>query len=179
MQFKKLPIEGSFLVTHNLFSDDRGIFGREFCSDVINKFFKYHPKFKISQTNISFNKKRGTLRGFHYQTGSFAETKIITLYQGEIYDVIIDLRKNSKTYNKWQSIKINNNKIQSLIIPEGCANAFLTLKDNTIVHYITNKKYNQKFERGIKYDDPKYKVDWPIKPKKISIKDLSWKLNKI
>ena len=67
-----------------------------------------------------------------------------------------------------------SNKIQSLIIPKGCANAFLTLKDNTIVHYITNKNYNQKFEKGIKYDDSKYKVKWPFRPKKISSKDLMW-----
>lgn len=174
MQFKKLSIEGLFLVTHNLFSDDRGIFGREFCSELMNDSLKYSPKFKVLQTNISLNKKKGTLRGFHYQTGNFAETKIITLYQGEIYDVVIDLRKKSKTYKKWQSVKINSNTIQSLIIPKGCANAFFTLKDNTIVHYITNKKYNQKFERGIKYDDPKYKVKWPFKPNKISSKDLKW-----
>ncbi len=174
MKFKKLSIEGLFLVTHNLFKDDRGMFGREFCFKKFNRFLKYTPKLKVSQTNISFNKKSGTLRGFHYQIGSYAETKIITLYQGEIYDVVIDLRKKSKTYKKWQSIKINTNKIQSLIIPKGCANAFLTLKDNTIVHYITNKHYNQKFEKGIKYDDPKYKVKWPFRPKKISSKDLMW-----
>ena len=174
MKFKKLAIEGCFLVEHNLYKDDRGMFGREFCADILNKSYKYIPKFKVSQTNISFNKLRGTLRGFHYQAGKSAETKIITLYQGEIYDVIIDLRKNSKTFNKWQGIKINSNKIKSLIVPKGCANAFLTLKNNTIVHYITNKKYNQKLEKGITYDDPKYKVRWPFKPKKISLKDLNW-----
>jgi dTDP-4-dehydrorhamnose 3,5-epimerase len=174
MQFKKLSIEGLYLITHNLFNDHRGMFGREFCSKEIDKFFKYSPKFRVAQTNISFNKKKGTLRGFHYQIGKSAETKIITLYQGEIYDVIIDLRKKSKTYKKWASIKINSNKIQSLIIPKGCANAFLTLKDNTIVHYITNKNYNKKSERGIRFNNIKYNIKWPLKPKIISKKDMAW-----
>jgi dTDP-4-dehydrorhamnose 3,5-epimerase len=173
MQFKKLSIEGLYLITHNLFNDHRGMFGREFCSKEIDKFFKYSPKFRVAQTNISFNKKKGTLRGFHYQIGKSAETKIITLYQGEIYDVIIDLRKKSKTYKKWASIKINSNKIQSLIIPKGCANAFLTLKDNTIVHYITNKNYNKKSERGIRFNNIKYNIKWPLKPKIISKKDMA------
>lgn len=174
MKFKKLSIEGSFLIKHDLYKDDRGMFGREFCSDILNKYYKCNPKFKIFQTNISFNTLKGTLRGFHYQVGKSSEIKIITLYQGEIFDVIIDLRKGSKTFNKWQSIKISSNNVHSLIIPKGCANAFLTLKDNTIVHYITNKKYNQSLERGIRYDDPKFNVKWPIKPKKISFKDQNW-----
>ena len=171
MQFKKLSIEGLYLITHNLFNDHRGMFGREFCSKEIDKFFKYSPKFRVAQTNISFNKKKGTLRGFHYQIGKSAETKIITLYQGEIYDVIIDLRKKSKTYKKWASIKINSNKIQSLIIPKGCANAFLTLEDNTSVLYFHSEYYNPSSSKSLNYNDKQFNFDWPYSPMVISDKD--------
>ena len=175
MKFKKLKIKGAFLIKHSLFKDTRGKFGREFCSEIIDKNLKLKFKYKAEQTNISFNYKRGTLRGFHYQIGKSAETKILSVYQGEIFDVILDLRKNSKTFNKWVYLKINSKNMQSIIIPEGCSNAFITLKKNTIVHYITNKKYNKKLERGVRYNDPKFRIKWPLRPKKISNKDLKWK----
>ena len=175
MKFKKLKIKGAFLIKHSLFQDDRGKFGREFCSEMFKKNLKLKLKYKVSQTNISINKNSGTLRGFHYQIGKSAEIKIISVYQGEIFNVILDLRKNSKSYKKWICFKINSKKVHSFVIPEGCANAFITLKKDTIVHYITNKKYNKKNERGVRYNDPKFKIKWPLIPKTISNKDLKWK----
>tara|TARA_B100001057_G_C22811886_1_gene935748 strand:+ start:145 stop:666 length:522 start_codon:yes stop_codon:yes gene_type:complete len=173
MKIKKLPIQGSFVIEHNLYKDTRGMFGREFCDKIISKSLKLRS-YKIRQTNISFNKKSGTLRGFHYQIGKSAETKIITLYKGAIYDVILDLRKNSPTFKKWHSLKIKEDKICSIIVPKGCANAFLTLKDDSIIHYITNKNYNKKLERGVRYNDARYNIKWPSKPKIISKKDMAW-----
>ena len=93
---------------------------------------------------------------------------------GKIFNVILDLRKNSKTYLQKQQIKLDNYKFQSLFIPKGCANAFLTMEDNTIVHYYVDKDYYPKFAKGIRYNDPLFKINWPIKPKVISKKDLSW-----
>ena len=179
MKFKKLKIKGAFIINHSLYNDDRGRFGREFCYQIFNKYLRLNNKFKVLQTNISFNKKSRTLRGFHYQIGKSAETKVISVYEGEIYDVILDLSKNSKTFKKWIGFKINSKKLQSIIVPKGCANAFITLKNNTIVHYITNKKYNKKLERGMRYDDPEFKIKWPQIPKHISKKDLSWKFYNI
>ena len=173
MIFEKLKIDGAFKITHDLFKDHRGAFGREFCIDKFSKILK--KKYKVVQTNISFNKKECTLRGFHYQKGSGSEEKIITLLNGAMYDIIVDLRKKSKTYKKWVGIKINEKKITSIFIPKGCANAFLTLKKNSIVHYITNKNYNNKKEDGVRFDDPFFNFRWPKKIKVISKKDLRWK----
>lgn len=173
MIFKKLKIHGAYKITHNLFKDHRGAFGREFCSDQFYKILK--KRYRVLQTNVSFNSKKYTLRGFHYQKDFFSEDKIITLLNGEIYDIIVDLRKKSKTYKKWIGIKMNHKKITSLFIPKGCANAFLTLKNNSIIHYITNKNYNKYKENGIRFDDPLFNFKWPKKIKIISKKDLQWK----
>ena len=170
MQFKKLSIEGLYLITHNLFNDHRGMFGREFCSKEIDKFFKYSPKFRVAQTNISFNKKKGTLRGFHYQKYPFEEEKIIKCLTGRIFDVVIDLRKNSKTYMNYFSTKLNSGN-KMLFIPRGFAHAFQTLEDNTTIMYLHGNKYNPKYQNGIFYNSNEFNIKWPINKKIISTRD--------
>ena len=174
MKFQRLPIKGSYLITHNLHNDKRGSFGRQFCFQTFKKVLK-EKNIKIQQTNISFNKKRGTLRGFHYQIKRYSEIKVLTILTGCIFDIILDLRKNSHTFKKFVSINLSDKKIQSIVVPKGCANAFITKKNNTIIHYLTTKKYNPNFERGIRYDDMSFNFKWPMKPKIISAKDKSWK----
>ena len=172
MEFKKLEIEGVYLISPKPFKDRRGLFRRHFCSSE----FKHHKiDSKVKQCNISENKFKGTLRGFHYQTYPFQESKTLSCLNGEIYDVVVDLRKNSKTYKKWVSINLNDKNRLSIHIPKGCANAFLTLKNNSIIHYYCSQKYSPKFEKGIRFNDPAFNFKWPIKPKIISEKDKNHK----
>ena len=168
MKFKKLKIKGVYLISPKPFKDSRGLFRRHFC---LSEFNQYNIDNKVNQCNVSENKFKGTLRGFHYQTYPFQESKTLSCLKGEIYDVVVDLRKNSKTYKKWVSVILNDKNRFSVHIPKGCANAFLTLKSNSIIHYYCSQKYSPKFEKGIRFNDQAFKFKWPIKPKVISEKD--------
>ena len=170
MQVLKTNFDKLFIIKKKLIKDKRGLFYRDFCEDQLKKL-----KFKIKQTNISFNHKSYTLRGFHYQKYPYGEDKIITCLSGEIINVSIDLRKNSKTYLKIFSIKINSKNKISLLVPKGFANAYLTLKKNTKILYYMSQFYKPSFANGIRYDDPFFDFKWPKKPKVISNKDLSFK----
>ncbi len=175
MNFKKLNIKGQFLIKHNIFKDKRGSFKRSFC---LNQMRTKKINFVIKQGNISENFNKGTLRGFHYQS-SKQDSKIITCVSGAIFHVTIDVRERSKTYLKVSKNVLSSKNKNSLIVPGGCANAFLTLEKNTIVHYYMNQFYNPKNDKGFKYDDTFFKIKWPIKPKIISKKDKSYTNYKI
>jgi dTDP-4-dehydrorhamnose 3,5-epimerase len=170
MKIFKQKIKGLYLVKNTSFKDHRGIFSRQYCKKKLKKIFS-----RISQVNISKNFSKGTLRGFHYQTRKSAEIKMITLLKGSIYDIVVDLRVKSKTYLKWQFFNLDEKNIHSIILPKGCANAFLTLKNDTIISYLTSSNHNLRLEKGIRYNDPKFNFKWPIKVVKISKKDKSWK----
>lgn len=168
MIITELSLKNVYLIKHNVFSDDRGYFKRLFCK---NELKKNGIVFDNKQSNYSFNKKKYTLRGFHFQKKPFQEDKIISCISGKIYDIILDLRPKSKTFLKWISVDIDSKDSISLIIPKGCANAWLTIKDNTSLIYYHSQFYKPKSELSIRYNDPFFKFIWPSKPKKISIKD--------
>ena len=170
MKFLKTKISGVIIIKPEPFKDQRGLFRRHFCKLEFKKN-KITPL--VSQSNISENLKKGTLRGFHYQISPHGEGKTLSCLSGKIYDIVVDLRKNSKTYGKWISVILDSKNRNSVHIPPGCANAFLTLRDKCIIHYYCSKKYNPKYERGIRYNDLFFKFKWPIKPKIISAKDKS------
>ena len=129
----------------------------------------------MSQGNISENPYKWTLRGFHYQIGKHQEAKTITCITGSIFDVIIDLRKDSPTYLKHISLEISSINKKSIHIPKGCANAWLTLEPNTIIHYYMSTPYKPGFDCGIRYDDKFFNIKWPFPPKIISQKDKNYK----
>ena len=168
MKFLKTKIQGVYIIKPTPFKDKRGEFRRHFCKI---EFLQNGINGKVMQCNISENKHKGTLRGFHYQKYPYSEAKTISCLKGEIYDVVIDLRKKSKTYKKWISIRLTEKNNFSLHVPKGCANAFLTLKKNSIIHYYISKRYFPKKERGIKFNDSSFNVKWPFKPIFISKKD--------
>lgn len=176
MKFLKQKIKDVFIIKPEPFEDKRGAFRRHFCKKELKKF---GIETSVQQANISENPKRGTLRGFHYQKKPHQEAKTISCLKGSFFDVIIDLRKNSPTYRKWQSFVITEKNRLSLHIPKGCANAFLTLENNTLIHYYCSNSYNPKFESGVLFNDPSLKIKWPFKPIHISEKDKSHKLLKI
>ena len=171
MKIKKNKIASSYLITLNSFEDERGSFTRLFDKKV---FRELKVSNQVVQTNFSVSKKKGTIRGFHFQKKPFEEMKSVTCIKGEIFDVIIDLRKKSKTYMKWEGFRLNENRRHILIVPAGCAHAFQTLTNNAEVLYFCSQFYNPKKESGIRWNDKKFKVKWPIKPSNISQKDKNW-----
>ena len=170
MNFISQKINGLFLIIPDLHIDERGVFRRSFCKEV---FEKNGVSFNSLQGNISENSNKHTLRGFHYQSSPSNESKIITCVTGSLFNIVLDLRKKSNTYKQWSALEINSKKRQSIYVPAGCANAFLTLEENTIVHYYMNDSYNPNTYKGIRYNDPAFSFKWPFEPKIISEKDLN------
>jgi len=170
MNFTEQRVSGCFLIEHELYEDDRGVFKRSFCSKV---FGDNDIDFTVKQANISENKNKYTLRGFHYQSGNSKEAKILSCISGSIYNVVIDIRQNSKTYKQSFSIELNEKNRFSLYVPSGCANAYLTLKKNTVVNYLMGDYYDPSSYSGFRYNDPAFNIKWPACPKFISDKDLN------
>ena len=171
MKFISQNIKDHFLIIPEPHQDERGVFRRSYCQD---EFSKYGIDFKVKQGNISENLHKHTLRGFHYQLPPSNESKIITCVTGALYNVVLDIRIKSKTYKQWAALEISSKKRESIYIPAGCANAFLTLEKNTVIQYFMGDFYKPKLYRGFRYDDPYFSIKWP-KPKVISRKDLSFK----
>ena len=170
MKFVNQKIDGIYLIKPTLHQDERGVFRRSFCED---EFASHGIKFNVKQGNISENFKKHTLRGFHYQISPSKESKIISCITGSIYNVVIDLREDSETYHEWFALEISSINKESIYVPEGCANAFLTMSENTIVHYYMGDSFSLNTYHGIRYNDPMFSVDWPFEPKVISQKDLN------
>ena len=169
MKFIAQSIPGLFLIFPDLHQDDRGVFRRSFCKA---EFAQHGIDFDVKQGNISENFKQHTMRGFHYQVPPSNESKVISCVSGALYNVVLDLRKDSKMYQKWVVLEVSAVKRESMHIPAGCANAFLTMEDNTIVHYYMGDYFGPSAYRGFRYNDPKFAVKWPCEPEVISEKDL-------
>ena len=176
MIFNKTKIADMYLIGPEIFKDKRGYFRRNFCE---KKIKEKNISFRIKQCNVSENFKKGTLRGFHFQKKSKNDSKIITCIRGRIINVTIDLRKNSKTYLSHQKIELSSKNRKSVLVPGNCANAFITLEDNTIIQYYMSEFFNKKNDDGLRYDDKFFNIKWPLKPKIISDKDKSFKDFKI
>tara|TARA_B100001057_G_scaffold496551_1_gene598300 strand:- start:910 stop:1443 length:534 start_codon:yes stop_codon:yes gene_type:complete len=172
MKLIRTKIHGMYLIKPELFKDKRGIFRRNFCEKI---FKRKNIIFEIKQCNISENFKRGTLRGFHYQRKTKKDSKIITCISGRILNVTIDLRRESKTYLKVIRTYLSSKNRKSLLVPSNCANAFLTLENNTIIQYYMSEFFNKNNDGGIRYNDKYFNIKWPFKPKVISKKDFNYK----
>ena len=172
MKFLPQKINDLLLITPDLHRDDRGVFRRSFCE---KEFKEYGINFGVKQGNISENYKKHTIRGFHYQVRPFSEDKIITCAKGEIFVVLININKKSKHYLKHLKIRLDEKLNKSLLISKNCASAFLTLKKNTLVFYYMSNFYKKRKDLGIRYNDPKLKINWPYKPKVISNRDKNFK----
>ncbi|MBC8227527.1 MAG: dTDP-4-dehydrorhamnose 3,5-epimerase family protein [Gammaproteobacteria bacterium] len=170
MKFTAQKISELYLINPDPHEDERGIFRRSFC---VNEFKKNGISFEVKQGNISENFNKHTMRGFHYQVEPSNESKIISCVTGSLYNVVIDLREKSQTFKQWVGLNLDAVNRDSIYVPAGCANAFLTMSNNTIVHYYMGDSFNSDSYRGIRYNDPYFSVEWPNKPKFISKKDLT------
>lgn len=168
MKFLKQKINGVYLIEPEPFKDNRGIYRRHFCQ----KELKDHSiNFRVAQANVVENKKRYTLRGFHFQKPPFEEGKLLSCLKGSAYDIVLDIDPSSKTYLKWIEFKLDDKNRRSLYIPPSCTHAILTLEDDTIIHYYSSEFYSPGVEGGIRYNDPYFKFIWPHQPIVISEKD--------
>lgn len=159
MKFLETPLKGAYLIEIEPHQDERGFFARTFCKE---EFTKHDLKDDFLQCNVSFNHRRGTVRGMHYQVKPFEETKLIRCTRGAIYDVIIDLRQTSDTYLRWYAIELNENNGRMLYVPEGFAHGFQTLEDNTEVFYQMSEFYHPDCAFGVRWDDSAFGIRWPL-----------------
>lgn len=155
--------------------DERGFFTRVFCKGELSK---EGLPFNIVQANMSFTKKRGTIRGMHFQKHPKAEIKIVQCIKGAVYDVAIDLRKGSSTYGKWVGQELTEDNKKMFLIPKGFAHGFQSLKDNSKILYFVSEFYSPKYESGVRWNDPFFNIKWPIKNPIFSEKDKNWPLVK-
>jgi dTDP-4-dehydrorhamnose 3,5-epimerase len=171
MKFTSQLIDGLVLIQPSIFEDSRGSFRRNYCAD---EFKGVGLNFNVCQGNISENSEKYTMRGFHYQKSPSAESKVLTPITGGIHNVVIDLRIQSSTYLKWVALDIWSKDKESLHVPAGCANAFLTLSDTTIVQYYMGDFFKPETYSGFRHDDPFFNIPWPHSPMVISDRDASF-----
>ena len=172
MKFKKTFLKGVYIIIPSPNQDHRGFFQRLFCKKI---FKKNKIENSIVQINNSFSKKKGTTRGLHYQTGRSAECKILRCIKGSLVNIIVDIRKNSKTYLKHTTIKLTAKNRYMSYIPRGFANGLQTLEHNTEIVYFTTNYYNSRKENGLSVLDPRLNIRLPLPIKIISKKDTEWK----
>ena len=171
MKFIVLPLEGAFLVELEKFEDERGFFSRSWCK---NEFEAAGLNGNLAQCNISFNKRKNTLRGMHYQIKPFEEAKLVRCTMGAIYDVIVDLRISSTTFRKWYAIELSAQNHKMLYIPEGLAHGYLTLAENSEIFYQMCEFYHPECARGIRWNDPAFNIKWPDGKIIISARDSGY-----
>ena len=169
MKFIPTGLEGAYVIELEKREDDRGFFARAFC---VNEFKAAGLDSAIVQINNSLSVHKGTLRGMHYQLAPKAEVKIVRCIRGSLYDVIVDLRKDSPTYLKSFGAELSAENRKTMYVPKGFAHGFITLEDNTEAFYLVTEFYAPDRERGIKYNDPSLNIKWPITPTVVSDKDL-------
>lgn len=170
MKITKTPINGLLVISNNMFKDSRGWFSESYNE---SKFIQNDINIKFVQDNHSFSANKGTLRGLHFQIEPYAQTKLVRCTKGRIWDVAVDLRKDSSTYLKWYGLELSRENNKQFLIPKGFAHGFVTLENNCEVQYKVDNFYNKKSDRTIKYNDPSIAIEWPIKEIKLSNKDLN------
>ncbi len=171
MIFTGTKLKDAIIIDVQKLEDNRGFFGRTFCQ---KEFEKMGMNMNVAQANVSFNRKRGTLRGMHYQLAPYGEVKVVRCTRGAIYDVIIDMRRDSATYKQWVGVELREDSYRMLYVPENFAHGFQTLEDETEVIYQVSQFFTAGSERGVRYNDPVFAIDWPLDVSVISEKDRNW-----
>ncbi len=171
MIFQETRLPGVFEIRIEPSADERGFFARSFCQQ---EFRAHGLNPNIAQCNISFNARKGTLRGMHYQAAPHAEAKVVRCTAGAIYDVVIDLRPQSPTFKHWITVNLTAENRLMLYVPEGCAHGFLTLRDATEIFYQMSDFYHPELSRGTRWNDPAFAIVWPEKIEVISERDRTY-----
>ncbi len=168
MQFIKTKFKNAWLIKPQVFQDDRGFFLESYSQE---KFKQQRIDINFVQDNHSFSKKKGVLRGLHFQKPPFTQAKLVRVTKGKVYDVIVDLRKKSTTFGQWEGFELSAQNFLMLLVPQGFAHGFITLEDNTEFMYKCDNFYHPESEDGLVWNDPQLKIKWPMKSSLISEKD--------
>ncbi len=172
MKFEATPLLGAYLVTLDMLGDARGFFARTFCQ---NEFRAYGLPTEIAQSNTSYNTLKGTLRGMHFQKGAASEAKLVRCISGAVYDVIVDLRRDSPTYLKWYGRMLSAENREMLFIPKGLAHGFQTMLDDSELFYQMFDFFIPDSASGVRWDDPAFAIVWPEEEHRtISEKDMTY-----
>ena len=171
MIFSETPLTGAFMIEIEKIEDERGFFSRSWDKE---DFTKRGLDMDLIQCNISFNKKKGILRGMHYQEQPFEESKLVRCTKGKVFDVIVDLRLKSPSKNKWFGIELSETNHKMVYVPKGFAHGFQTLEDNTEVFYQMSQEFKPEYANGKKWNSSNFKISWPILPPILSKKDENW-----
>ncbi len=168
MKFTETPLKGAYLIDLEKRGDERGFFARFFCTQ---EFEKMGLEKSFVQGNNSSSAYKGTLRGMHYQLTPKRETKLVRCLKGTLYDVILDLREDSPTFGKHFGAELTAENRTMMYVPEGFAHGFITLQDDSEVLYMVSDSYAPELERGVRWNDPTFNIEWPIQPTIVSDRD--------
>jgi dTDP-4-dehydrorhamnose 3,5-epimerase len=171
MRFLETSLAGAYIIELERREDARGFNARTWCE---HEFREHGLTTRLAQANVIFNRRRGTLRGMHYQVPPHAESKLFRVTRGAVHDVIIDLRPESPTYEQWAAFELTPDDYRMLYVPERFAQGFQALEDDTELVYQVSAFYAPEFERGIRHDDPAFGISWPLPVEVISAKDRAW-----
>jgi len=171
MKFIETDFEGCYIIEIEKKSDERGFFARTWDKDI---FKKNNLNENLVQCSISFNEKKYTLRGMHYQIRPYEEEKVVRCSRGRIFDVIIDLRTDSNTFKKWIGVELSQENFSMIYIPKGMAHGFQTLENNSEVLYQISQYYSPEYSKGIRWNDPKFSIKWPSELPILSEKDSKY-----
>jgi dTDP-4-dehydrorhamnose 3,5-epimerase len=169
MIFTETKLKGSYIIQPDPIWDERGFFARTFCAE------EFRERGLVSifvQHNVSYNTKKGTLRGMHFQAAPHEEIKLVTCTRGAVYDVIVDLRPDSSTFRQWLAVELSQQNRRTLYVPVGFAHGFETLDDDTELLYHISQQYYQESARGVRWNDPAFGIEWPLEPTVMSVRDM-------
>lgn len=169
--FHETPLQDVFLIEPEKRGDERGFFARVFCED---EFAARGLETRFVQANNSLTAKKGTLRGMHYQLPPASEVKVVRCIRGGFHDLIVDLRPDSASFGKWFGADLTAENRMMMYVPRGFAHGFVTLTDDAEAYYLVSAPYSPQQERGLRFDDPWFSAEWPVRPTEVSAKDGSW-----
>jgi dTDP-4-dehydrorhamnose 3,5-epimerase len=171
MKFLPAPLKGAFLIEQEQRGDSRGFFARAFCSQ---EFGQAGLETRFVQVNDALSQQAGTLRGMHYQLGAAAEVKMVRCIRGALYDIILDLRPDSPTFGQSFGAELSAENRRMMYVPRGFAHGLVTLSDDTEAFYLVSQFYSPQDERGVRWNDRRFNIEWPVAPCEISEKDGNW-----
>jgi len=168
--FRELPLAGAFVVEPERLTDERGFFARTYCR---REFETRGLQAALVQCNVSFNARRGTVRGLHFQAAPHAEAKLVRCTRGAVFDVLVDLRPGSPTRGQWVAMRLTADEGRMLYAPEGVAHGFQTLVDDSELFYQMTAYHHPESARGVRWNDPSLGIDWPIPSAVVSTRDAA------
>lgn len=171
MQFEQTTVAGVFLIKPDKFDDERGFFTRTWGQD---EFEAHGLQSRVVQRNLAYNRVAGTLRGMHFQRTPFPEVKLVTCLIGAVYDVAMDIRRDSPTFGRWFGAELRQDNATMLYIPEGCAHGYVSLEPESTVEYLISEFYHPEVAGGVRWNDPFFNVQWPIEPVVMNERDQTY-----